>query len=89
MAIVSAGPVTVDSVISCTGLYFVSVKYWVRPGHAGEDQPTVHRRGGPPVVEVDLDIANTTAAETAAERKNPRSTSSSRARSRSGATTGS
>ena len=28
--IVVAGPVTVDSAISCTGLYFVSVKYWVR-----------------------------------------------------------
>jgi hypothetical protein len=27
--IVVAGPVTVDSAISCTGLYFVSVKYWV------------------------------------------------------------
>jgi hypothetical protein len=27
---VVAGPVTVDSAISCTGLYFVSVKYCVR-----------------------------------------------------------
>ena len=28
--IVVAGPVTVDSAISWTGLYLVSVKYWVR-----------------------------------------------------------
>ena len=28
--IVVAGPVCVDSAISCTGLYFVSVKYCVR-----------------------------------------------------------
>ena len=43
--IVVAGPVTVDSAISCTGLYFVSVKYcvsiWIT---RGEHEPDRARR---------------------------------------------
>src|SRR2546428_11579501 len=71
--IVVAGPVTVASAMSCTGLYLVSVKYCVRTWITlARISPSSTATAGRKESMYTLEITNTARAETAAERKKTR-----------------
>ena len=70
---VVAGPVTVESATSFTGLYFVSVKYWVRTWITdASTSPIATAMPGRQLSMYTTEIASTAAAEMTAEKKNPR-----------------
>ena len=71
--IVVAGPVTVASAISCTGLYFASVKYCVRTWiNDARMRPISTAANGRQSFVTSSEATKTTAAESAAEMKKPR-----------------
>jgi hypothetical protein len=71
--IVVAGPVTVDSAISWTGLYFASVKYCVRTWISdARTRPITTAAHGRQSFVTNSEATKTITAERAAEMKNPR-----------------
>src|SRR5206468_12305675 len=71
--IVVAGPVTVASAISWTGLYFVSVKYWVRTWMIdARTRPIATAIAGFALFVTSSETTNTVMADRPAEMKKPR-----------------